>query len=281
MRSSERIAPIATGRQRTDVAPDRWGDGDAYEAYIGRWSRPVAARFVDWLAIAPRARWVDVGCGTGALTEAILARADPASVTGVDPSAAFVEATRQRVPDARARFVVGDAASLPLQDGWAEVVASGLVLNFVRDPVLATREMIRVGMPGATVAAYVWDYAGGMQLIRRFWDAAIALDPAASSLDEGVRFPICAPQPLRLAFEAAGLADVDVAAIDVPTVFRDFDDYWSPFLRGIGPAPGYVASLDERERTALRERLRGDLPARSDGGIQLVARAWAVRGRAE
>jgi SAM-dependent methyltransferase len=261
------------------VAPDRWGDGEAYEVYIGRWSRPVAARFVDWLAITPRARWVDIGCGTGALTEAILARADPASVTGVDPSAGFVEAARGRLLDARARFVVGDAASVPLEDRSAEVVVCGLVLNFVPDLTAAMREMHRVMAPGGTLAGYVWDYAGRMELLRRFWDAAIALDPAASSMDEGVRFPICAPESLRLAFEGARLVDVDVVAIDVPTVFRDFDDYWIPFLRGIGPAPGYVASLGEGERTALRERLRADLPARSDGSIQLVARAWAVRGR--
>ena len=261
------------------MAPDRWGDGEAYEAYVGRWSRPVATRFVDWLAIVPRARWVDVGCGTGALTEAILARADPVSVIGVDPSAGFVEAARGRLPDVRARFVVGDAASLPLEEGSADVLVSGLVLNFVPDPVSAMREMRRVVAPGATLAAYVWDYAGGMELLRQFWDAAVALDPVARALDEGARFPICSPGPLRRAFEAAGLVDVDVAAIDVPTVFRGFDDYWAPFLRGIGPAPGYVASLGEGERTALRERLRVDLPARSDGSIELVARAWAVRGR--
>jgi SAM-dependent methyltransferase len=261
------------------VAPDRWGDGEAYEAYIGRWSRPVAARFVDWLAIAPRARWVDVGCGTGALTEAILARADPVSVTGVDPSAGFVEAARGRLLDARARVVVGDAASVPLEDRSAEAVVCGLVLNFVPDLTAAMREMHRVVAPGGTLAGYVWDYAGRMELLRRFWDTAIALDPAASSVDEGVRFPICSPGPLRRAFEAAGLVDVDVAVIDVPTVFRDFAACWAPFLRGIGPAPGYVASLGEGERTALRERLRADLPARSDGSIQLVARAWAVRGR--
>ena len=274
------MEPIATDPRPTDVAGDRWDDGDAYEAYIGRWSRPVAARFVDWLAVAPSAPWLDVGCGSGALTATILERADPAAVHAVDPSAAFVEAARGRIHDARASFAVADAASLPLDDDSVDVVASGLVLNFIPDLTAALREIRRVAAPGATVAAYVWDYAERMQLIRTFWDATVALDPAASSLDEAVRFPICAPGPLAAAFDAAGLSAIETEAIEVPTVFADFDDYWTPFLRATGPAPGYVTSLDDEARTALRHRLLLDLPTEPDGTIRLVARAWAVRGRA-
>jgi SAM-dependent methyltransferase len=263
------------------VAADRWDDGAAYEAYIGRWSRPVAARFVDWLAIEAGARWADVGCGNGALTGTILARADPTRVTGVDPSAVFVEAARARIRDARASFAIGDAASLPLEADAMDVVVSGLVLNFIPDLAAAMHEMRRVASPGATVAAYVWDYAGRMQLIRAFWDAAIALDPGAHLLDEAVRFPICAPGPLADAFAGAGLSAVQTLAIEVPTVFTDFDDYWTPFLRGTGPAPGYVASLDEDARIELRDRLHSVLPTEPDGRIHLVARAWAVRGRTD
>ena len=191
-----------------------------------------------------------------------------------------MDTARGRVRDNAARFAVGDAASLPLHDHSVDVVVSGLVLNFVPDLPDALREMRRVSAPGATLAAYVWDYAARMDLLRTFWDAAVALDPAAQPLDEAVRFPICAPVPLADAFGAAGLTDVETAAIEVPMAFRDFDDYWSPFLRGIGPAPGYVASLDDDAATALRERLRADLPTESDGSIRLMARAWAVRGRA-
>jgi hypothetical protein len=129
------------------------------------------------------------------------------------------------------------------------------------------------------VAGYVWDYTGGMQLLCRFWDAAVDLDPGAAAQSEGIRFPICAPEPLRAAFESAGLADVAVRAIDIDTPFRDFDDYWRPFLGGVGPAPGYVASLDAQARERLRERLRATLAFNPDGSIPLVARAWAVRGR--
>ena len=217
--------------------------------------------------------------GPGALSAAIIERADPASVVGVDPSAGLRRGGGRRVDDARVAFVVGDAAALPVAGGSADAVVSGLVLNFIPDLALALREMTRVGRPRATVAAYVWDYAGRMEPLRRFWDAAVALDPAATTVDEGVRFPICAPDPLRRAFEDAGLTEVAVEAIEVPTVFRDFDDYWTPFLSGVGPAPGYAMSLGDDARAALRERLRSTLPTAPDGSIHLVARAWAVRGR--
>ena len=258
----------------------RWSGGDAYEAYIGRWSRKVARRFVDRLAIPPGARWLDVGCGTGALTGAILERADPRSVLGVDPSADFVDTAARTQTDPRARFEVADAAVLPVADGSVDAVASGLVLNFVPDIAGALGEMRRVAAIGGTVAAYVWDYAGRMDLLRRFFDAAIAVDPSATAHDEGIRFPICSPGPLLDAFEGAGFTAVDVHPIDVPTHFRDFDDYWVPFLGGVGPAGGYAVSLDPDAQAALRERLRATLPTAADGSIDLIARAWAVQGRA-
>ena len=158
-------------------------------------------------------------------------------------------------------------------------MVSGLVLNFVPEPARAVAEMARVARPGGRVAAYLWDYAGRMEMMRIFWDAAAALDPAAAVLDEGQRFPLCHPGPLGDAFRHAGLDDVEVRAIDVPTVFRDFDDYWFPFLGGHAPAPAYAVSLDEDRRIALREQIRASLPIRSDGSIHLIARAWAVRGR--
>jgi hypothetical protein len=139
--------------------------------------------------------------------------------------------------------------------------------------------MTRVTRPGGTVAVYVWDYAGKMELMRYFWDAAVALEPTAYDLDEHPRVPICRPEPLAELFAGAGLRDVETRSIDVPTVFRDFDDYWSPFLGGQGPAPRYVMSLDDARRAALRDRLRSSLPAADDGAIHLIARAWAVRGR--
>lgn len=260
---------------------DRWSGGDAYERYVGRWSRQVAPIFVDWLAIDPGRRWLDVGCGTGALAATVLARSDPESIVGIDPSPDFVAHASRRVTDPRASFAVGDAQAIPLDAASVEAVVAGLVLNFVPDPGVGLAEMIRVAVPGATVAGYVWDYAEGMQLMRHFFDAAIALDPAAAAEDEGVRFPICAPGPLEQAFVGAGLDAVEVRAIEVPTVFTSFDEYWTPFLSGVGAAPAFAMRLDEEQRNAIRDRLRATLPTEADGSIHLVARAWAVRGTSD
>jgi SAM-dependent methyltransferase len=199
-------------------------------------------------------------------------------VVGVDPSAGFLANARARIGDARAAFTAGDARALPVADRRFDAVVSGLALNFVPEPGRAAAEIVRVTRPGGVVAAYVWDYADGMAMIRKFWDAAIALDPEATALDEARRFPLCRPEPLRALWTDAGIADVIVEPIDVPTVFRDFDDLWNPFLGGQGPAPGYVGSLTENRRLALRDRLAADLPTREDGSIALTARAWAVRG---
>lgn len=259
---------------------ETWAHGDAYEAYVGRWSRRVATRFVDWVDVPAQGQWLDVGCGTGALTATVLAEAAPAGVVGVDPSEGFLDTARSRIRDSRAVFRVGDARSLPVADRQFDAVVSALVLNFVSDPRHAVSEFVRKARPGGVVAAYVWDYAEGMTMIRQFWDAAVALDPAAAELDEGLRFPLCRPEPLRMLWGEAGLNEVVVQPIDVPTTFADFRDYWNPFLGGQGPAPAYAMSLTEDRRRALRDLVRTCLPSDADGRIQLTARAWAVRGTA-
>ena len=256
-----------------------WASGAAYEPYVGRWSRLVAREFQAWLAVPLESRWVDVGCGTGALSATILAVARPSAITGIDASDGYVTYVREQIQDPHATFRVGDAQALPFDSATFDASVSGLVLNFLPQPDRGLAEMARVTRLDGTVAAYVWDYAGEMQLMRRFWDAAAALDPAAAELDEGRRFPLCRPDALERLFTAAGLADVAVRAVDVPTVFRDFDDYWSPFLGGQGPAPVYAMSLTEDRRAALRDRLRATLPSAADGSIHLIARAWASRGR--
>ena len=260
------------------MASEIWAVGDAYEAYVGRWSRLVAAEFVRRLGRPAGARWLDVGCGTGALTSTVLALADPVEVVGVDPSEGFLADARARLDDPRASFRSADARDLPFADGSFDVVVSGLALNFVPDQERAAAELARVAAPGGLVAAYVWDYAEGMGLMRWFWDTAAAVDPAAANLEEGLRFPTCRPEPLRAIWTGARLTGVAVEPIDVPTVFADFDDYWRPFLGGQGPAPGYVASLADERRDALRDRLGERLPTEPDGTIRLTARAWSVRG---
>jgi SAM-dependent methyltransferase len=253
-----------------------WAVGAAYEPYVGRWSRAVAREFLTWLSIPAGSRWLDVGCGTGALSATILSEAQPSAVTGIDASEGFASYTREQIRDDRAEFQQADAMALPFPDGCFDASVSGLVLNFLPDPARGLAEMARVTRTGGTVAVYVWDYAGEMQLIRHFWDAAAVLDPAASELDEGRRFPICRPEPLERAFSNTGLRDVRARPIDIPTFFRDFDDYWSPFLGGQGPAPSYTMSLRPEQQTALRERLRATLPTADDGSIPLIARAWAI-----
>jgi len=257
---------------------DAWAAGDPYEAYVGRWSRAVAREFLCSLRVPNGREWLDVGCGTGALAQTIVECAAPAAVVGVDRSEGFITSARGRVSDPRARFHVGEAQALPVATAAFDAVVSGLVLNFVPEPARMIAEMTRATRAGGTVAVYVWDYAGAMEMMRRFWDAAKALDPAATALDEGVRFPMCAPVPLATLLEDAGLVEVFTFAIDIPTVFRDFDDYWSPFLGGQGPAPGYAVSLSEERRDELRERIREHLPVAEDGSIWLTARAWAARG---
>ena len=258
---------------------DRWAAGNLYEPYVGRWSRLVAKDFLQWLALPAQLEWLDVGCGTGALTQTILQETQPRSVKGIDPSAGFVDFAKAHVSDPKVTFEVGDAQSLPVESARFDVATSGLVLNFVPKPSLAAQEMTRAVRSGGVVAAYVWDYAGKMELMRYFWDAAIKLDPAVSSLDEGLRFPLCQPPALVSLFTDAGLRDVESRAIDVATTFRNFDDYWNPFLGGQGPAPGYAMSLSEERRNVLRDQIRPVLPIASDGSIPLIARAWAVRGR--
>src|ERR1700730_6610395 len=247
--------------------------------YVGRWSRQAARDFPRWLQPPPGLRWLDVGCGTGAITETLLTTVAPASVLGIDPSPQFVEHARATMADPRASFSVGNAMKLEFEDAAFDAAAAALALNFVPDPQTGAREMTRAVKPGGVVAAYVWDSAREMRMMRVFWDAASEWNPAAAELDEGLRFPICEPDALADCFSACGLTNVGVTALEVDVRFRDFDDYWVPFLGGQGPAPGYAISLPEPERDRLRDVIRSRLPTAPDGSIGLVSRAWAVGGR--
>ena len=276
-----RTAMIRTLHRKEDAMAEAntWGSGPAYEAYVGRWSALVAPEFLAWLGVPPGLRWLDVGCGTGILARAILASESPASVVGVDPSESFVDHARTTTDDQRVAFALGSASATGVADGAVDVVVFGLVLNFVPDVPAALAEARRVGTPGATVAAYVWDYGDGMEFIRAFWDAATSVDPSASEFDQRHRFPIAEPGALVAALTSAGLESAVGREIVVPTVFRDFDDLWRPFTGGTGQAPAYLASLDEARRSAVREAVRATVPTRPEGTIELRARAWAAKGR--
>jgi SAM-dependent methyltransferase len=257
---------------------DVFQQADAYERYVGRWSRQLAPNFVRWLAVPMQGRWLDVGCGTGSLTEAILANALPSGVVGVDPSSSFVARAGEWLRDERAAFRVGDAMSLEFAPGSFDAAAAALVLNFVPDPSAATAEMRRVVKRGGRVGAYVWDYAGEMRMMRVFWDAAVALDPSVAHLDEGNRFAIARPDGLRACFVGAGLRQVELQSLEVDMVFQDFDDYWQPFLGGQAPAGAYALSLAPDRLEQLANRIRDRLTPAADGSIRMKSRAWAVRG---
>jgi SAM-dependent methyltransferase len=257
---------------------DGWTAGATYEDFMGRWSRLLAPRFLSWLSVRSNASWLDVGCGTGALSDAICAGANPASVVACDPSGPFIRHARLRQLGPRASFVVAGVGRLPTRPGGFDSVTSLLALNFFPEPEAAIEEMRRIAAANAVVSACVWDYAGRMEFLRRFWDCVAALDATGVELDEGRRFPICRPDALESLFREGGLSDVVCDSIEIPTRFSSFVDFWQPFLGGTGPAPSYVASLDSPGRQALAARLERSLPREPDGAIPLVARAWAVRG---
>lgn len=259
-------------------AQETWGSGDAYEQYVGRWSRLVATQFLRGLDVQPESTWGDVGCGTGVLAERILAFAAPASILATDRSQGFIRAAHSRLRDRRVQLSVGDALALAWRASSCDATVSGLVLNFVSSPEAMAAEMVRVTRPGGVVAAYVWDYAGGMQMMRHFWDVAVEIHPHDARLDQAERFPICQPQPLERLFQEVGLYAVTVRPIDIVTAFRDFDDYWTPFLGKQGAAPTYLASLGSAAQDRIRDALQARLTPAADGSIRLTARAWAVQG---
>ena len=254
---------------------DAWSAGQSYEHYMGRWSRKIAREFVNWLHEAENLDWLDIGCGTGALSAAILAQCAPRSLLGIDPSDGFIEHARRNNVKERVRFEVAGAEALPCPDRSVDVVTSALAYNFIPDRSKALSEMQRVAKPGGNVSFYVWDYPGGsIGFIDTFWNAAVALDSTAESLVEGTRFPFCTRDVLCSEVTAAGLHDVVAEPIEIQTRFTDFETFWHPFTRGAGPAPGYCMSLDKEARQELRQRLVGKL---GPGPIDLPARAWAVK----
>ena len=257
---------------------DAWSAGQSYEHYMGRWSRKVAAAFLDWLEPDADADWIEIGCGSGALTEAVLTACAPRSILATDQSPDFLAHTESTIDDPRARFAVADAGALPAEDGSMDVVTSALVLNFVPDRVAALRDMQRVLRPGGTISYYVWDYpGGGMGFIDAFWNAAARVDPAAADLNESRRFPFCTPDGLSQLCRDAGIASPRIDPVEIMTEFPDFDAFWHPFTLGAGPAPGYCRNLSEDRRAALKQALSDSLGG--DGPVRLPARAWAVKAR--
>jgi SAM-dependent methyltransferase len=260
-------------------AQNIFAESDAYERFMGRWSRRLAPLLVDFAAIGEKDVVLDVGSGTGALAFAIAEARPAARVTGIDPSSAYVQYAQQRASGDRLQFTVGDGQKMTFPDASFDTAVSLLVMNFIPDPAKAVREMTRVTRRGGVVAAAVWDYGDGMQMLRVFWDEAVALDPAVAKRDER-HMPLCRRGELAALWRANGLQQVEEEPITIELTFTSFDDYWQPFLGGQGPAGAYVRSLPEPQRAALENRLRQRLLAtRPDRPFTLPARAWAVKGR--
>ena len=256
-----------------------WGNADAYEAYMGRWSLPMANGVLQWLHPQPNLDWLDVGCGTGALTGAILDQAAPRSVTGVDPSADFLETAQAQAEDLRAHFAVATAANLPFPTATFDIAIAGLVLHLIQDPSSSVQEITRVVRAGGIVSTYVWDFTGEQQFTHAFWNVATALDPAAATFDPAAQTTICAREPMAALFAAAGLHRVVVASVAMPVIFRDFDDFWLPhLLKGSPPVQRYTATLGEPALATLRAQLLASLPLAADGTLQLLGRVWAAHG---
>jgi SAM-dependent methyltransferase len=259
--------------------PVAFDDADAYERYMGRWSRAIGAKFLAWLDAPQKRSWLDVGCGTGAFTELILAHAAPESVTGIDPSPAQIEHARRTLMASPAEFRVGSAMELPFATGEFDVVVSALVIHFFPDRPNGLREMLRVTTPGGIVGGYTWRKSASIN-DAPYGPLARGIFEIAGDVMSSPTVPEAMPDGLRAALTREGYADLEITTIEASQTFRDFDDYWSS-QTGTFPHPvaRSAAALGERDRERVRDRLRGALPAAADGSITYASRATAFRAR--
>jgi ubiquinone/menaquinone biosynthesis C-methylase UbiE len=252
-------------------------NAEGYEREMGRWSRLLASRFLEFVNGSGR-RVLDVGCGTGSLALAVAAGKHDFQVVGIDPSTALIEDARKHDVEKRVRFDVGDAQKLPYPDSSFDTTMALLVVNFIPDPQKGVGEMVRVTRPGGTVAAAVWDYGDGMTMLRTFWDAAVKLDPAVSQR-HARNMPFSRQGELSSLWRNRGLRQVEETGLFVTLDFVSFDDYFTPFLAGVGSAGSYAASLSPERQNALAEQLRRELLGKGpDRPFSMQARAWAVKG---
>ena len=262
----------------SDSKKESWASGNLYHAYMGQWSELIAEQFIAWLQSADNLTWLDVGCGPGALTRMILANGSPKSIIGIDPSQDFLDEAQRSIQAQTVAFKQGSGTDLQFENNQFDRVVSALALNFMPDPQQAVTEMTRVAKSKGVIALYVWDYAGKMEWLKYFWDVAILLDADANAYDEGQRFPICHPDRLNELFTIAELQNIETHAVDVPARFDNFEEYWNLFQIGSFPAPAYLKALPENKQLQLKDKLRDTVPTQPDETIELITRAWAIRG---
>lgn len=276
--SCESRPQAANLTERTSTEQSMFSQADSYDRFMGRWSKLIAPSLVDFSEVGDVFAVLDVGSGTGALAFAVRDATTTTRVLGIDLSREYVDYAAAKSDSARVRFEVGDAQALRLQSGSFDRTMSLLVLNFVPDPRRALAEMIRVTKPGGVLSAAVWDYDKGMEMLRIFWDEAVALDPAIAVLDER-HMPLCKQGELAALFREVNLDRVVEKALVARLRFASFDDYWEPFRLGQGPAGAYVSKLSIAQQARLRDRLRERLlPSGVDRPIELSARAWSAKG---
>jgi SAM-dependent methyltransferase len=255
----------------------KWTDAVGYESYVGRWSRIIAPSFLQWFAAPAGSRWLDVGCGTGALTNAIIGNAQPVSLNCLDSSEAYLLHATEGLSDERITFDTGDATALPYPDHTFDAVVSGLLLNFV-DSDTSVAEQRRVAAVDGLVGAYVWDYGGDYELIRYFWSSAAEVDPTAVQHDPGLRFPLCEPDALSKLFRRHGLRNVRSTRLTANAFFPSFSAYWRTLDVRQGSLAEYLSAIDETTRSSIRARLEQAVPRRPTGELQLKLSAVAVVG---
>jgi ubiquinone/menaquinone biosynthesis C-methylase UbiE len=254
----------------------------AYERFMGRWSAELAPRFISFAGVSDGQRVLDVGCGTGALTRALLAAGPAIRVHGVDPVADFLAFARASIPDGRAEFLDGSAQALPFVDGSVDAALALLVFQDLGDADQAAREMARVTRPGGRIATVQWDFDHGMPMLSLAREAAEAVAPEEVARRRAALGPrrVSAVTDLRQIWLQAGLSDVTTETLEIVMRFGSFDDYWQPFLAGATPSSAFTAALDARTGGAVERALRARIPALAPGGsFTLPARAWAVVGR--
>lgn len=250
----------------------------SYERFMGRWSRLLAPAFIAFAGVKNGDRVLDVGTGTGSVASTVEASMPTSQIVGIDPSPGFIAHARKSAKSNRAQYAVGDAQALTFKDGSFDHTLALLVMNFIPDENKAIAEMRRVTRPQGSVSACVWDYDAGMQMLRFFWDEAIALDPAIEPKDER-HMKLSREGQLGNLWKRAGLVNIKEEPLTIDQAYSSFNDYWDSFTRGAGPGGAYVVSLsDDRRRqleARMRKRLLGD---RQDGAFTLKAKAWCVRG---
>lgn len=254
----------------------QFDDSAAYERFMGRWSRATAPVFLDWLAVAPGASWLDVGCGTGVLTETLEQSCEPASIDAIDPSAAQIAAAAQGPLAGRATFQVADAQQLPFPDASFDVVASALVINFIPDRPSALAEMRRVARPGGLVAGFVWDFAEEFSpsgpLRRALRRAGVEVPSAPGTEDSRL-------EALRALFAGAGLERIETRTIDVCLAYEDFNDFWRAQTPGYAPTTKIITAMNDSQRMRLMRAVESALPRGPGGIIEYCARANAIKAR--